>query len=325
MTEAALLPALKPRALRPGARIAVVSPASAANAERVRAGMERVRELGYEPVLSEHALASGPLYYAGPIAERLADLHAAFEDSSIDAIWCTRGGWGSAELLPGLNLDLIRANPKPFLGYSDHTSLHSWVGQQTGLVTFYAPMISPDLARPEGVELRSFRAALTSAEPWQLGAEAGLRLLRPARDPEMPTQLEGTLWGGCLALLTEALGTPYAPRPRPGSILFLEDVNTRPYQWDRMLLHLRYAGLLDGAQAIVFGNMRQCVTPEEDALLEGALLHALQEFAGPICIGLCSGHVDGPNVTLSLGVCVALDLARPSDPQLHFVEPAVIL
>ncbi len=312
---------LKPSALKPGARIAIVSPASAAIPDRVHAGIRHLRSLGYDPILFPHAFASGPLYFAGTIEERISDLHAAFADPTIAAIACTRGGWGTAELLPSLDLDLIRRNPKPFLGYSDHTSLHTWIARETGLVTFYAPMVSPDFARSSGVDLPSFTAALTQTVPWQLGPADGLRLLRSAlaSGSSRPT---GNLWGGCLAILAESLGTPFAPHPQ-GGILFLEDVTTKPYQWDRMLLHLRYAGLLEGVEAIVFGDMRQCVPPADDALLEAALLHALRDFPGPILIGLRSGHVDTPNVTLPLGIRAALDLADPENLTLHLLESAV--
>ncbi len=285
--------------------------------------MERMRQLGYEPVLAPHALGSSPLYFAGTVAERLSDLHEAFADATIDAICCTRGGWGTAELLPGLNLNLIRAHPKPFLGYSDHTSLHTWLRQKTGLVTFYAPMVSPDFARSDGVDLPSFQAALTGVTVWEAGPSTGLRFLRGATTADSPARVEGTLAGGCLTLLGEALGTPFAPVPHASSILFLEDVGTKPYQWDRMLLHLRYAGLLAGVRAIVLGDMRQCVPESEDALLEAAVLHALREFAGPICIGLRSGHVDAPNVTLPLGVRMELDLTAPAAPRLRALESAV--
>ena len=329
---------LKPPALQPGARIAIVSPASAAISDRVHAGVAHLRSLGYNPILFPHALRTGPIYYAGAVEQRLADLHAAFADPSIAAILCTRGGWGTAELLQYLDLDLIRRNPKPFLGYSDHTSLHTWIARETGLVTFYAPMVSPDFARTGGVDRRSFIAALTQTEPWRLGPADGLRLLRPAlkdchHDPEpaegegpasSPSRPEGTLWGGCLAILAESLGTPYAPQPQ-GGILFLEDVTTKPYQWDRMLLHLRYAGLLEGVEAIVFGDMRQCVPETDDALLEAALLHALRDFPGPVCIGLRSGHVDAPNITLPLGIRAVLDLADPENPSLHLLESAVTM
>ena len=141
--------------------------------------------------------------------------------------------------------------------------------------------------------------------------------------------MRGTLFGGCLALLNDSLGTPWALRaPEGDSILFLEEVGTHPYQWDRMLLHLRYAGILDRVEGIVFGNMEQCLTshdPEhrarENALLEAALLHNLRDFNGPIAIGLQSGHVNAPNVTLPLNVQAELNLER--EPSLRLLEAAV--
>jgi muramoyltetrapeptide carboxypeptidase len=309
---------LKAKALKAGARLAVLSPASSTVPEKVQRGIEHLGAIGYRTVLSAHALGRGPLYYAGSIEERVADLHAAFADPDIDGIICTRGGWGSAELLPYLDADLIRANPKVFIGYSDHTSLHSWFQNETGLVTFYGPMVSADFAREDGVDQPSWSRCLEGAEDWSLGVGDGLRILQPG-------VAEGTLLGGCISILAQSLGTPYAART-DGSILFLEDIGTKPYQWDRMLLHLRYAGRLDGVQGIVFGDMGQCVAAEESDLLERAILHSLQDFAGPIAIGLRCGHVSAPNITLPLNVRVRLDLANPAinkNPQLRFLEAAV--
>ena len=305
----------RPKGLRAGATLAVVSPASTPKPELVEQGMARLEELGYRTVLGEHALGRGPLYYAGTREERLADLHAAFADPAVDGIVCTRGGWGSAELLPHLDRELIRANPKPFIGYSDHTSLHCWLRERANLVSFYGPMCAADFGRANGVDLASWNHALGGVESWSLGAADGLRVLRAGT-------AEGVFDGGCLSIYAEAIGTPFAPRPVKG-VLFLEDIGVKPYQWDRMLLHLRYAGLFEGVQGIVFGNMRQCVGPEDEALLERAILHALADFAGPIAIGLSSGHVSAPNVTLPLGVRVRLDLADAENPQLHFLEAAV--
>jgi len=305
----------RPKGLRAGATLAVVSPASTPKPELVEQGMARLEELGYRTVLGEHALGRGPLYYAGTREERLADLHAAFADPAVDGIVCTRGGWGSAELLPHLDRELIRANPKPFIGYSDHTSLHCWLRERANLVSFYGPMCAADFGRANGVDLASWNHALGGVESWSLGAADGLRVLRAGT-------AEGVFDGGCLSIYAEAIGTPFAPHPVKG-VLFLEDIGVKPYQWDRMLLHLRYAGLFEGVQGIVFGNMRQCVGPEDEALLERAILHALADFAGPIAIGLRSGHVSAPNVTLPLGVRVRLDLADAENPQLHFLEAAV--
>ena len=304
---------IRPKALRQGSRLAIVSPASAAKAELVEAGMERLRGMGYEPVLFPNALARGPLYYAGTVEQRVDDLHAAFADATIDGIVCTRGGWGSAELLPYLDAALIRENAKVFVGYSDHTSLHIWLRKFAGLVTFHGPMCAADFSRADGADVSSWEHVLGSGAGFLLGAAEGLRMLKPG-------VAEGVFDGGCLSIFVEALGTPYAPEAA-GGILFLEDVGTKPYQWDRQLLHLRYAGQLDGVKGIVLGDMTQCVPAAEQELLERAILHALRDFAGPVGIGLRSGHVGAGNVTLPLGVRARLELS--ADASLEFAGSVV--
>ncbi|MCU1320583.1 MAG: peptidase LD-carboxypeptidase [Acidobacteriaceae bacterium] len=306
---------VKPAALRKGSRLAVLSPASTPVGEKVQHGLEQLKALGYKTVMSGHALDRGPLYYAGTLEERLADLHAAFADPEIDGIICTRGGWGSAELLPHLDAELIRANPKAFIGYSDHTSLHCWMQNEANLVTYYAPMVASDFAREDGVDLASWKQCFGGASDWSLGKADGLRVLRPG-------VAEGTLLGGCISILAQSLGTPYAGRVADG-VLFLEDIGTKPYQWDRMLLHLKYAGLLEGARGIVFGDMTQCVAADEFEFLERAILHSLRDFTGPIAIGLRCGHVSAPNITLPLNVRVRLDLSDVESPRLQFLEAAV--
>lgn len=305
----------KPKALRAGAMLGIVSPASTPKPELVARGVEALERMGYRTKVFSHALDRGPLYYAGRLEDRLSDLHAAFADEGVDGIVCTRGGWGSAELLPYLDCELIRANPKAFLGYSDHTSIHLWLRNKAELLSFQAPMVAADFSKADGVDVKSWRHALEGSAAWALGEEAGLRVLRQGR-------AEGELSGGCLSIYAEAIGTPYSARVR-GSVLFLEDIGVKPYQWDRMLVHLRYAGLLEGVRGIVLGDMQECCTPEEQPLLEAAVLHALRDFRGPIGIGLRSGHVQSRNVTLPFGVAVQLDFEDAGNPQMHFPEAAV--
>jgi muramoyltetrapeptide carboxypeptidase len=309
---------IKPRRLKPGSRLAVVSPASAVKPDRVQAGVARLEELGYRVIVMPHVLDRGPLYYAGSAADRASDLMAAFADPMIDGIVCARGGWGSAELLPLMDASVIRANPKVFVGYSDHTALHIWMQRETGLVTFHGPMAAADFSRENGVDLASWSHAIGGDASWSLGASDGLRVLRPG-------VAEARVAGGCLSIVAESLGTPYAmPPATEPRILFLEDTGERPYKWDRMLSHLRYASMLENVTGIVFGDMQQCGASEEIALLEPAILHALRDFAGPIAIGLRSGHVDSPNITLPLGVRALLDLSAADNPRLEFLEAATV-
>src|ERR1019366_112349 len=137
----------KPKALRPGAMLGLVTPASVVRQELVYAGIAELERMGYRTKLFPHALDSCPLNYAGTRENRVADLHAAFADPEVDAIVCTRGGWGAAELLPLLNVALIRDNPKALLGYSDITSLHVWLQREANLVSFQAPMVASDFAK----------------------------------------------------------------------------------------------------------------------------------------------------------------------------------
>jgi muramoyltetrapeptide carboxypeptidase len=308
---------IKPKAVLPGAMLGIVSPASAVKAKFVANGVAELERLGHRTKLFPHALDCGPLNYAGSCQDRVSDLHAAFADAEVDAIVCTRGGWGAAELLPYLDAGLIAANPKAFVGYSDITSLHVWLRREAGLVSFHGPMVGSDFALEDAADIASWWSALEQERPWALGPESGLRVLRGGVG-------EGMLSGGCISIYTEALGTPYGALPHvEGAVLFFEDIGTKPYQWDRMLLHLRYAGLLENVAGIVFGDMARCSEPEEFALLEETLLYALRDFAGPIGIGLRSGHVAVGNITLPFGVRVQLDFSDAANPQMHFVEAAV--
>lgn len=305
---------LKPPPLAPGARIAVVSPASSARPERITRGIEALRALGYDAFAAEHAYGRHPPYFGGTTEERLADLHQAFADPDVAAILCTRGGYGSNYLLDGLDLELIRRHPKPFFAYSDHTAVQTWLLDQTGLVSFYGPMCAADFSVENGVDLASFHAALTGGLV-TAGPEHGLRILRPGR-------VTGTLYGGCLTLLTASLGTKYAPRTE-GKLLFLEDIAAKPYQVDRMLRQLILAGKFEGVRGFIFGEMVECASPGADPdLLEQVILRVLGDFDVPIALGLRSGHVSHGNVTLPLGIAAELILDG-DQPALRTLKPAV--
>jgi muramoyltetrapeptide carboxypeptidase len=305
---------LKPASVPNDALVAVVSPASTPQPDRVERGLEALHSLGYAPQLADHILTRGPLYFAGTPEMRLRDLHHAFADDEVRAIFSTRGGYGSNYLLDALDLDLIVESAKPFIGYSDLTAPQLWLLDQIQLPVFHGPMVAADFSREDGVHLPSLQAALGGLL-YSVGTSEGLRTLHPGR-------ARGTLYGGCLSILVALLGTPYEPQTE-GKLLFLEDFNAKPYQVDRMLWQLRQAGKLDGVKGIVFGEMLGCHSlgaPPE--LLDEVILRVFHDFHGPIAIGLRSGHVSRSNVTLTFGVDA--ELLAANQAELSLLQPAVL-
>jgi len=304
---------VKPAAVAEGARVAVIAPASNAKLERIELGLAALRAHGFDVVTGEHALGKEPPYFSGTPAERLADLHAAFADPEIEAIFATRGGYGSNYLLEDIDLDLIRANPKPFFTYSDLTTVQTWLLDKTGLPAFHGPMVAADFCREGGVHEASFEAALGGGLI-EAGAGQGLRILKPGR-------AAGVVYGGCLSILTASLGTQFAPQTE-GKLLFLEDVGAKPYQIDRMLRQMVLAGKFDGVSGFLFGEMLECTSPGTSPdLLEQVILRVLDWFDGPIAIGLRSGHVSRGNVTLPMGI--RAEMILEDEPRLRYLEAAV--
>jgi muramoyltetrapeptide carboxypeptidase len=304
---------LKPAAVEPGASISVIAPSSAPQPERLERGMAKLRALGFAPRLSQYARERGPLFFAGTAEERLADLHAAFADPATSAVMALRGGYGSNYLLDGLDLDLIRKHPKPFFAYSDLTGLQLYLLDQICLPAFHGPMVAANFSKDDGVDQASFEAAI-SGRPYSLGAADGMRVLKPGT-------ARGVLYGGCMSIMVSMLGTSYEPQTE-GKLLFLEDTGTKPYQVDRLLWQLREAGKLKGVRGIVFGEMRDCVSPGAPAdLLEEVLRSNFDDFDGPIAIGLRSGHVSRADVTLTFGVEAELTVAE--NATLRLMETAV--
>jgi muramoyltetrapeptide carboxypeptidase len=301
---------LKPRALRPGDRIGVVAPASAFARESFDAGVAELRRLGYEPVYDDSVFAR-LRYTAGSAAVRAEAFRRAWHDTSIAALMAVRGGYGSVHLLPLLDPADMRRTPKAFIGYSDNTSLLSWLTGQCGITAFHGPMLDGRLAKGEAAYDRdTFMRVLTRAEP------AG-RISHPQVETLRPGEAQGLLVGGTLTTLLASLGTPYAFDPPAGHILFIDEVAERPYRIDRMLTQLRLSGLLSRASAVVFGELPRCDEPAEGGPgVKSVVADLLADFPGPVLFGLPSGHTDGACLTLPFGVRVRL-VTGP--------EPAVIV
>ena len=284
-------PTIHPESPQPGDTIGVIAPASSFGREAFERGCEHLRQLGYK-IFFHESITEKELYFAGSAERRAWELHQMFEKRFVKAILCARGGYGSNYLVPHLNLDLIRANPKFLMGYSDITSLLTHIHDQTGLVTYHGPMVARDFADAE--------SAIDFTAP--LSASVDCAQIRSG-------EVSGKLYGGCLSILVASLGTPYEIQP-DDSILFLEDVAAKPYQIDRMLMQLKLAGKLERVKGIIFGEMPDCVQPGgQDYTLHDVVAQVLKDFKGPIGWGLRSGHLADyrqPGITLPIGAEVAL-------------------
>jgi len=280
---------LRPRALRKGDLLGVCAPSGPVDEDRLRSGITLLERLGYRVQAGDDLLSRVRLN-AGSVERRVGELHRLVADEAVGAIFCARGGAGAGWLLPHLDPALFRAHPKIFLGYSDATFIHLFL-DRLRIPSFYGPMVSVDfpdvLFHPDSL--------------W--GALEGDSRHRTELLSLRSGVAEGTLRGGCLSILASAAGTPHALEPRPGTILFLEDVDEPPYQVDRMLYQLRESGVFASVSGIVFGEMKGCgVRPGEAYTLRDVVLEALCGLDVPIAWGLPSGHTSGPTTTLPLGV-----------------------
>jgi muramoyltetrapeptide carboxypeptidase len=285
----------KPRALAAGARVAVVAPASPFDSDDFEAGIAELRTLGFDPVWDERVFARQG-FVSGAPALRAESFDDAWRRSDIDAMIGVRGGYGSVQLLPYLDPARLAGRSCAFVGYSDLTSLLTFLVCHCGTVAFHGPSVAGRLGRgPEAYDRESFLAALTTTAPVGELAPAGVQVVRPG-------ETSGRLLGGTLTQLAAASGTPYAFTPWDDTILLLEDVAERPYRLDRLLTQLRLSGALAHVRGIVLGTFPGCDEPGGLLSAEGALADALVDFSGPIVFGFPTGHVRGPAMTVPLGV-----------------------
>jgi muramoyltetrapeptide carboxypeptidase len=294
---------LRPAALRPGDTVGIVAPASGFRRDDFEAGCAELLRLGYRPFYLP-SIFDRELYFAGSVERRVGELHEMFARPEVKAVLCARGGYGCNYLLPGLDLDLIRSHPKIFAGCSDVTTLLTYLCDAAGLVTFHAPMVAGDIARPGCFDEPAWLAALS------LGSAYHREFLAEEVEPLAEGAAEGMLYGGCLSLLCASLGTPYEIQTQD-TILFIEDRAERPYRIDRMLMQLKLAGKFDGVRGIVFGEMIDCGEPGSlDYTLQQVVMRILGDLRVPIAFGLKSGHVSSRSITLPFGVQAKLTVGK---------------
>jgi muramoyltetrapeptide carboxypeptidase len=304
----------KPRAIHPGDHVAIVAPASPFDRDEFDRGVEEIRRLGFVPIYDESVFARQS-YLAGSAQTRAAAIRAAWRDPSIAAVIGVRGGYGSMQILPLLDLEEAKRARKPFIGYSDLTSILTFLTLQCGLVAFHGPMLAGRLGRgADGYDERSFLRALSTREP--LG-----ELTAPALDTIRAGDISGPLFGGTLTQLVSSLGTPFAFDPPAGHVLFLDEVGERPYRLDRMVTQLGQAGLLARAAAVVIGELPKCDEESGDPTARAVMEDVFRDFPGPVLIGFPSGHTIGPAITLPLGVTCRV--VADDRPRLVIEESAV--
>jgi muramoyltetrapeptide carboxypeptidase len=286
---------IKPAPLLPGKTIAVVSPAGPSEPARLEGGVQALTHWGYKVKVGKFA-PGRQAFFSGSEVERQHDLIAAFKDPSVRAIMCTRGGYGSNRLLSTLPYDLIAEHPKIFIGFSDLTALNWALFKHSGLVTFTGPLANE---MGEGLPQMTLEALFRQIGPGEFNKSlwrGPLTVLRPGK-------ASGPLYPGCLSIIVTLLGTPYLPDLK-GAILVLEDIDEKPYQVDRMLWHLKNAGVFDKISALVMGRMIKC-WPKSRRRSQLTLAEMLLELTAsrplPIYLDLPYGH-HPERLTLPVGV-----------------------
>ena len=291
-----------PPPLKPGGTVFLTAPSSPLSDSQPAADIAAaVERLGFRAVIGASCIAPATArgYAAAPPAVRAAELNRAFADPGVDAVWCVRGGSTAWQLPPLLDAGCIAAHPKPFIGFSDVTTLHLFLQRRCGLVSFHGPTANRVLSwGGDDFSWRSLRAALSMGPCLPLENPPGepVRVLRPGR-------ARGRLTGGNLSLVVQTLGTPEQIDAR-GKILFLEDVGEAVYAIERMLHQLCRAGVLGAAAGLLFGDFTGCRNAYRAEYGPEALLaDFFRDWPGPVVCNVRSAHCT-PMATLPLGaVC----------------------
>ena len=291
------------RALQPGDAVALVTPASPLDADKLTRAIAILEDDGYRTKPFPHALDRAD-HLAGRDEDRAADLMAAFDDPEVAAVLCTRGGYGCARLFPFLDLDRMAASGKPLIGFSDITTLHLALNRR-GLATIHAPMpLTLHYDRPEWV-VESFRRVLRGDLAVPEDAPRGETLV--------PGVAEGGVTGGCLCLLCDSIGTPNALETA-GKILLIEDVDEAPHRIDAMLTHLVNTGLAQACAGIVIGEMTRTDERIDEGIGGRPWREIVSERLGglgiPTAIDYPFGHAPRGMLTLPLGLKALLDADR---------------
>ncbi|MDP4192297.1 MAG: LD-carboxypeptidase [Bacteroidota bacterium] len=314
---------IKPKRLKKGDRVGLVAPGSFITESELKESITNLENLGLKAVYSENILSRYG-YLGGKDSQRSLDLNNMFARKDVDAIMCVRGGYGCARILPSLDYNLIKENPKILIGYSDITALINAIFKKTGLISFHGPV---GISTFNEFSLYYFKNTLV--EPvdtltlWNARDENPQDLSRKVV-PIRNGKATGQLVGGNLSIVVSMIGTPYDIN-MDGKIVFLEEVGEEPYRIDRMLTQMIEAGKFDKVAGVALGVFEKCEAKEKDpsfvsslSLME-VLFDRLFDLGVPVIYGLSFGHVTN-KFTLPVGLKVELDV----DSQvIRLLEPAV--
>jgi len=298
---------IKPKRLKTGDTVAVIAPASGLSKESFDNALKNLESLGLKTKVGKAARGNKG-FLAATDKERLDDLHWAFADSEISAVWCVRGGYGAGRLLPSIDYNLIRKNPKILIGYSDITSFHLAISNNTGLVTFHGPVAASELS--DYTKKHVTNVLMNPSAPYKIELseynKANASNLFKT-ETIVAGKCRGKLIGGNLSLLSALAGTPFALANLKGKILFIEDVGEQPYRIDRMLTQLRQSADLRSLAGIALGIFEDCNprTKDTQTLLD-VVKDRLGDLGIPVIYGLSFGHIRD-QFTMPVGIEAELD------------------
>lgn len=282
-----------PKSIKEGSKIAIISPASSVKDAVIDTAVVKLRERGYEPVVFPHAYGKNFGTHPATDEERAADLMNAFTDPEIDAILCTRGGYGTVRMLPMLNADVVRNNPKWLIGYSDISDLHAFL-HKAGVASIHGPMCGHLAKEPDSIPPTELLfKVLTDSLP--------ISYERPAHEYNKPGHGRGRLVGGNLLTINGLSETPYDIMNIGGEedvILFIEDVSEQIYAIERVLMRMHYSGLLSKVKGLIIGQFTEYRPSEDFNSMEDMIHYWLKKWGYynesnpmPIVFDFPTGHV----------------------------------
>lgn len=290
-----------PKRLKKGDTVGIIAPSSPPDQENLQKALPFLEDLGLKIKLGKSVDAAHG-YLAGTDDERLADLHAMFEDPEVSGIICAGGGYGAARYADRIDYAMIMENPKVFWGYSDITFLHTAIGEYAEMVTFHGPMLASDVGKPEFHE-RSGRMFGQLFEPFELHYTEEVAPLETVSGGIA----QGELVGGNLSLIRSAIGTKFDLDVK-GKILLIEDIDEEPYEVDEILNQLRMARKFEEAAGIVIGDFKNANPKKRKPSL--TLDQVFNDYFGdlkiPVVKGFKIGHCE-PHFSVPLGALARLD------------------